>query len=191
MAAGAHLFRVDVLLWSRACALELDGEPAEALALLASVWDQTASLRGLLQYRNLGPDLVRLAQSQGNDGREPRQVADDMQLLADRSAVASVGAAARRARGLATGDCGVLVDAASRYRSTPRRVELAACCEEAAASLQPRRDTEGLEMLKEAAVIHLDLGAVTHLAHVDTRLRAHGIRRRRQGRESRRTDGQP
>ena len=137
-----HLFGLDLLLWARARQVELDGQPDAAWALLDSTWEQTLNLRGLVQWRNLGPDLVRLSVVTGRLDRA-RSVADQIAVVADRSSSTSARAAALRARGLAYGDADLLVQAADAFRQTPRRIDLAAACEEAATALlrqgRPRR----------------------------------------------------
>jgi hypothetical protein len=56
-------------VWARALVLEAHGELAGALAALAGCWDECARLGLTLEYRVLGPDLVRLALATGAAGR--------------------------------------------------------------------------------------------------------------------------
>ena len=58
----------------------------------------------------------------------------------------------------------------ARYRQTPLRPDLAACCEDAAGVLAAagRRD-EAVALLHEAAAIHADIGAAADAARVDAR----------------------
>ncbi len=178
---GRHLFGVDLLLWAEATATESDGDPAGALALLDLAWEQSAGLRGLVSYRNIGPPLVRLARLHGDHAR-CKAVADVMRTIAARTTAPSAIGAAQRAKGLADDDPELLVDAVSTYRASPRRIELAATCEDAgAALLRAGRDAEAAAVLDEAAAIHLECGAIADLARVEALLRSHGIRRRRRG----------
>ena len=177
--AGRHLFGVDLLLWVQATTTESDGDPVGALALLDLAWEQSAGLHALVNYRNIGPPLVRLAQLQGNQAR-CQAVAGLMTTLATRTNAPSAIGAAQRAEGLANDDAALLVDAVSTYRESPRRIELAATCEDAgAALLRAGRDADAAAVLDEAAAVHLECGAVAHLARVEVLLRSHGIRRRR------------
>ena len=176
---GRHLFGVDLLLWAEAAAAEDDGDPAGALALLDLAWEQSAGLRGLVNYRNIGPPLVRLARLHGDQTR-CQAVVDVMSTIAARTTAPSAIGAALRAQGLADDDPELLVDAAARYRASPRRIELAATCEDAGvALLRAGRDTEAAAVLDEAAAVHLECGAIADLARVEALLRSHGIRRRR------------
>lgn len=179
--SGRHLFGVDLLLLAQSRLLEHTGEPATALALLEMAWDQTSKLRGLVQSRDLGPALARLARAHGTPERA-REVAAEMHELAQLSSAVSASAAALRCQGLADDDPDVLLEAVATYRRTPRRVDLAAACEEAAVSLfAAGRDDTAVDLLDEAASVHIDSGADADLGRVDALLRAHGVRRRRRG----------
>jgi DNA-binding CsgD family transcriptional regulator len=179
LANGMHLFGVDILLWANAQALEAGNDALGALQVLSGLWQQTAPLRGLLQYQSIAPDLVRLARQCGEDALA-RDVADETEALASRSSVPSARAAALRCRGLADRNVEHLVGATELFRSTPRRAEFAACCEETAHLLgEAGRVDEAAALLDEAAVIHQDSGALNHLARVDAALRAYGRKRRR------------
>ena len=88
-----------------------------------------------------------------------------MTTLATRTNAPSAIGAAQRAEGLANDDAALLVDAVSTYRESPRRIELAATCEDAgAALLRAGRDADAAAVLDEAAAVHLECGAVAHLA---------------------------
>ena len=179
--AGMHLFGVDVLMWARAAVLEADREHEAALQVLAGLWTRTETLRGLLQYHLIAPDLVRLATRLGDSGLA-NAVADETAVLATRSTVLSASAVAHRCAGLAAQDAEQLMAAVAEYRLTPRRVELAACCEETAGLLiAAGRIDEAIALLNEAAAIHIGSRATAELARVDATLRVHGRRRRRSG----------
>jgi class 3 adenylate cyclase/DNA-binding CsgD family transcriptional regulator len=181
LSEGRHLFGVDVLLWVEATVLEHGGDAAGALALLAAVWEQTATLRGLVQYRNVGPPLARLARAQG-DVDLSRTVADEMRCIAARTDAPSAVAAALRTHGLAHDDAGALVRAVETYRTSPRRLDLAEACEDAALALLRAGDqSTARRLLDEAALIHIECGATAELARIDSIQRGHGIRHRRRG----------
>lgn len=165
-----HLFGVDMLLWARALLLEDHGETDRALALLDPFWDQAANLRGLIQWRHVGPDLVRLCRA-GGDVERAKEVAADMTTIAARSTSPSAAAAARRGRGLADGDPDTLIDAANGMRSTRRVIDTAATCTEAGALLLDHgRSEEGRALLEEATAIYHRVGADGHLTRVDAML---------------------
>jgi DNA-binding CsgD family transcriptional regulator len=166
-ATTGHLFGLDVLLWANAGWLEAQGELDAARDLLTATWQQLEPIRWLTQYRNLAPDLIRLVLSTG-DRQRADAVADDLERAARSNTAASSAAAALRGRGLATGDADLLVRAVDRYRATPRRVEHAATCVEAAeVLLSAGRDAEGEALLEEATTLHLDIGAHHGLARID------------------------
>ncbi|MCZ7528841.1 MAG: AAA family ATPase [Acidimicrobiia bacterium] len=178
-ARGLHSFGLDLLAWAWASVLELEGDARAALHLLTEAWRVTASLRGLLQYQAVAPPLVRLARDDGDEALA-RAVVADVEILADRGQVMSGAAAARRCRGLLESDVEVLAEAVAAYRSTPRRVEFAATCEELATYLLAAGQIdEAVTTLDEAAAVYADCGARAYLARIDATLRAHGRRRRR------------
>jgi len=174
-----HPFGLDLLLLVRTQLLEIDGDVGAATALLGFGWHQTANLRGLIQWRTLGPELVRLAHVTG-DIDLAETVARDVAALAARSSSASGAVAAQRARGLADDDPTELLAALDRSRASPRKVDTAALCEEVAVRLLDAgsRD-EGVELLDEALALHETMGAAGHVARLDARLREAGARRRR------------
>lgn len=181
LAAGGHLFGVDLLLWTQAGLFEAKGEPAAALALLTTLWDQTAAIRFLLQYRNFAPDLARLAVAHGAL-EQALAVAAEVEAGAQRSTSVSATAVALRVRGLVDGDAELLAEAVGLYRGTPRRIELAGACEDTAnALIDLGRRGEAAEYLDESAAIYADAPADRDLARVDALLRACGRARRRAG----------
>jgi ATP/maltotriose-dependent transcriptional regulator MalT len=102
-AAWRHPFGLDLLVWARAKLLEITGEPDRARLALLAVWERTTDLRGLVQWRYLGLDLIRLSVATG-DLDHAHTVATDIEELAGRSSSRSGAAAALRARGLAEAD---------------------------------------------------------------------------------------
>lgn len=178
--SGAHHpFGLDMLLLVRAQLLEAGAQPTVAAELLAAVWAQTATLRGLVQWRTIGPELVRLSRAVGDVARASA-VAGDVEELAGRSRSASGRMAALRARGLADADADLLVAAVEQARPGRRVVDTAAVCEEAALALMmDGRADQAVPLLDEAAVHHEAMGATGHLARVDAHLRSAGARRRR------------
>lgn len=175
----SHPFGLDLLTWVRAQLLERSGAAADASAVLAMVWERTATMRGLVQWRLFAPDLVRLRRTTGDD-RGALAAASDLEALAARSSSVSARATAERARGIVDGDPAPLLAAVAHLRSTPRAVELAAACEEAAAALVAAdRSDDAVVLLDEAAAIHVGMAATAAVNRVDARLRELGVRRRR------------
>ena len=80
---GAH-YRAQWAAWARALVLEAEGKSPEALLTLTSRWDRRADARLALEYRMLGPDLVRLALRAGDRSRA-RTAAAAVTALADDS----------------------------------------------------------------------------------------------------------
>jgi len=178
-AASRHPFGLDLLVWARAKLLEIAGEPDRARLALLAVWERTTDLRGLVQWRYLGPDLIRLSVATG-DLDLAHTVASDIEELAGRSSSRSGAAAALRARGLAEADPDRLAAAADAYRETHNRHEIAAACEDAATHLlDSGRVNEATQLLEEAATIHLQTQATRRLARVEALLRKAGVRRKR------------
>lgn len=178
-AGSVHPFGLELLLFGRARLLEDEDDAAGALTLLGSVWEQTANLRGLIQWRTVGPELARLARAAGA-GDLAASVAADVASLAGRSPSVSGRVAAERATGLAHGDAERLLVAVDLARQLPRATDSAALCEEAAlVLLGAGRGEEAIALLDEAAGHHVAMGARGHLARIDGHLRAAGARRRR------------
>jgi class 3 adenylate cyclase/DNA-binding CsgD family transcriptional regulator len=179
--SGRHLFGVDLLAWAIARHALANGDSHGARGALEAAWTATEHLRGIVQYRLLGPLLCTALVTNGETGGA-QAVADRLQSLADIGGAPSSRAAATRARGLAQADAGALSEAVAQYRESPRRVDLAMACEDAAGGLLAAgREGEAVERLDEAATIYLESGAVHDLARVDAALRAAGARRRRRG----------
>jgi DNA-binding NarL/FixJ family response regulator/predicted transcriptional regulator len=175
-AAGSrHPFGIDLLVSARASLLEITGEPERARMALHTVWQRTTNLRGLIQWRYLGPDLIRLSVAAG-DLDHARTVATDMEQLAGQSSSRSGAAAALRARGLAEQDPDRLVAAAEAYLQTHNLPEIVAACEDATTRLlDSGREEEAAKLLKNAATIHLRTNATHRLARVEALLREAGV----------------
>jgi DNA-binding CsgD family transcriptional regulator/tetratricopeptide (TPR) repeat protein len=176
---GRHLFGVDFLVWVAADILERREDSAGALAMLGEVWDASAAVRGMIGFRLLGPVLARLASETGDAGRASGIVLA-LEELAVGTGTSSVRGAALRARGLVDRAPEPLVEAVDAYRDSPRRLELAMTCEDAADELfRVGRTEDAAAMLDEAAGVYLEAVAVAEVARIDSSLRQKGIRRRR------------
>ncbi len=176
--SGAHLFGVELLVLARARRLEEVGDHDEAATLLTGFWELAGHIALSLQHRDLLPHVVRLAGLQlGDRVAQVLYVADD---AARHTPIQSTIAAATRCRGLATGDTDLLIETVVHLRESPRRVEMAEACEEAAAAcFGSDRSDEAARLVDEAVAIWDELGATNHIARLDAMARAHGVRRRR------------
>jgi DNA-binding CsgD family transcriptional regulator/tetratricopeptide (TPR) repeat protein len=167
--------------WARALILEADGQAADAYAVLAGYWDWCARQGLALEYRVLGPDLIRLALANG-EGERALAAAAAVARLADKNQIPSLTAAALRCRGLANGDAETLAAAAQAYRGGTRPLELAGACEEAGAAYARHGDPERARpLLEQALEIYEQLDAGRDLARAEAVLRAAGVRRGRRG----------
>jgi ATP/maltotriose-dependent transcriptional regulator MalT len=178
-AASRHPFGLDLLVWARARLLEITGEPDRARLALHTVWERTTDLRGLVQWRFLGPDLIRLSVATGDFDRA-RTVAADFEELAGRSSSRSGAAAALRGRGLAEADPDRLAAAAEAYREDaqpPRDRRRLRGRRHPPARL--RTSERSRQLLEEAATIHLQTQATRRLARVEALLRKAGVHRKR------------
>lgn len=187
LARGAHLYGVDLLVLARARRLHDTGAPQDAAQLLAGFWDQAGHLALALQHRELLPAVVRLAGPVLGD--RVVEVVEVAERAARRTPVPSTIAAARRCRGLATGDPGPLVEAIELLRGGPRQLSVAETCEEAAAMLfAAGRTGEAATFVDEAVAIWAEVAATSRIARIDAMARDHGVRRRR-GRATTATHG--
>ena len=167
--------------WARALTLEAGGRHADAFAALAQACDECTAIGVMIEYRVLGPDMVRLALAVG-DTRRARDVSVSVAELAARNDVPSLTGAALRCRGLLDDDADTLQAAVSAYGRSPRRLELALACEDAGAAFARRGLVDRARPLMEQAVeIYERLGAARDLARTEAVLRAAGIRRGRRG----------
>ena len=189
LAVTGPRYRTHWTTWVRALLLEADGQIGQALTALSAAWDHCARGGLALEYPVIGADLVRLALAAGDRGRVAEVVAAVDQVAA-RNAVASLAGAALRCRGLARGDAETLLAAVDAYAASPRPLELALTCEEAAAVLARRGHHEQARgLLEQAAAICERLGAARDLARADAALRSLGVRRRRHGTRRRPASG--
>ena len=174
----------DVVLWARSLVLEARASAADAVALLSTEWDLTASVRYFQSWRGVAPDLVRLALATGDRDRAAAVTADAEEGARRAPDVASARGAALRCRGLLDGDPEALVAACEALRSSPRRPDLMMAAEDAGVVLttdgaRARRRAEGIALLTEARSIADALGARRVLRRVDGRLSSLGAAPRR------------
>ncbi len=179
-------YRTQWALWARALVLEADGNVADAFGTLAGCWDQCVEMGLRLEYRMLGPDLVRLALACGDHARTQEVAAAVAEVANENQEAPSLSGAALHCRGLAEDDPEILQAAVSAYASGSRPLELAQACEDAGAAFARRGDIgQARPLLEQAIEIYDRLDAARDLARAEAVLRAAGIRRGRRGARSR------
>jgi len=166
--------------WRLAAAWALDaevaGEPAEALARLAILLEQSV-VAGQRTRQEMMPHLVRLALSVGDRDTADRAVAM-CQADADADPQADRIAAARCAQALRDGDVDGLLAAAKRYGEHGWPLQQALALEEAAIRLAEEDDPgRARTTFTEALNVYHVLGATWDLRRLEARLRPFGIRR--------------
>lgn len=171
-----HLFGIDILAAVQARQLKARQEIEAACELLAAVWEATAPLRGLIQWRLIGPQLVALCVATGRVA-QTASVVNEIRALAGRSTAVSAAATAMRAEGLANRDAGLLVQAADALFTTPRRIEAADAAEDAVHALLAAggrsNDIERLLDAAEEAYVRAD--AIAALGRVQALRREAGL----------------
>ena len=180
LVAGPVEIGFEWMTWIGALLLEAEGQPAEALSMLAQGWDLGAPVRYLqAASRAMGPDLVRLALV-GGERERARAVTEELERGAERSPTATITGLALRCRGLLDDDPDVLLEAVAVHREGPRPYQLAAACEDAGTALmRAARANEAIASLSEAAAGYERLEAARDLGRVQMALRTLGIRRAR------------
>ena len=178
-------------VWARALVLEARGELAGALAVLAGCWDECARLGLTLEYRVLGPDLVRLALATGAAGRA-HAVAAGVTEMAAHNDVPSLAGASLYCLGLTQNDPAMLSAAAKAYARGHRPLEWALACEEAGTGFARQGQAgQARPLLEQALGIYERLDAARDLARAEAALRDAGIRRGRRGPRGRPQFGWP
>ena len=163
---GHHLFGVDLLLWVSARRALLDGDHREAFGQLWSLWQMTATMRGLTQYRTIAPDVVRTAVTTDHL-HEARSVVAEMEEVAKRAVVASAVAAAERCRAILSEDPVGLCLAVELLETTPWRLDVARASEEAADALAHAGRTHQAQVMATSASLKFDaIGATGSVARL-------------------------
>ena len=177
---GSRLFDYRALL-ARALLLEAEGDTAQAFTTLADRWRICQDAGMAIDYPVVGPDLVRLARAVGVAGLA-EEVTAAVNDVASGNRVPSITGAALRCRGLLDDDAEAMTQAVDAYSKSPRRLETAVTCEEAAGLAARRGDTaDARSLLERANGIFEHLDATRDLVRVDAALRQLGVRRGRRG----------
>ena len=180
LVAGPVEIGFEWMTWVEALLLEQRGEPAQALASLATTWDLIAPVRYLqAASRAMGPDLVRMALVAG-DRQRAASVTEELEHSTERSPTPTTRGLALRCRGLLDEDPDVLLDAVAVHRHGPRPYQLAVACEDAGIALgRVGRADETVQLLNEAATGYERLDAAQDIARLQLALRNLGVRRTR------------
>ncbi|HEV2372024.1 MAG TPA: LuxR C-terminal-related transcriptional regulator, partial [Streptosporangiaceae bacterium] len=165
---------------ARALAAERDGQPRQAVALLAPLLDPKLDMNPHHRMRWLA-DLVRLALALGERGiaeTATRLAADH----ADREALPWRVAVATQCRGLLTADPELLLDAADLFKTACRPLDRGAALENAAVMFGERGSLPEARAAVAAALGEYEkLGAVWDATRADARMRPFGVRRGHRG----------
>ena len=167
----------DLLAWAKALCIETSGDLTQAMEALLIGWN-SADGGHYLVGRPVFPDLVRLAVASG-DGNVAARVTEEAEEGRRRAPeIPSVAGAALRCRGILEDDADLLLAAVEAYRKSPRVVEKAMACEDAARSLARRGKTSDARALFEEALATFEgLGAVHDSSRVLAAMRSAGLRR--------------
>jgi DNA-binding CsgD family transcriptional regulator len=170
-------FGSELVAFAAALLAESRDDPATSYTLLGRVWDHDLERDNRYYHRDLAPTLVRLAMKLG-DGDAARRVADAVEAGAELAPeVPSVQSAAHRCRGLAAQDADRLVEAVRFARRSPRLLDHAGACEDAAdALIMAGRADEARPLLDEAMERYEHIGALAWAARTRAALRRVGVR---------------
>lgn len=176
VAGALQPYEVERCRWARSAYDEWRGEGASS----SDVLSDPAVMRyiGPLEI----PDRIK-GLIAGGAVKAADAMATALEQNADRvGSFQTMRALALRARGLATCDGAVLVQAVSAYRDTPLQLELAQTCEDAGDAAS---GSEAVGLLEEARSRFASIGATRDVRRVDAALRDRGVRRGSRGARSR------
>jgi DNA-binding CsgD family transcriptional regulator len=164
-----------LVLSARGLLLEAQGHLGPAAELFSRAWRQNLQAGVVSELRLLAPDLVRLCLATGRD-QVAASLLPDVEQIAALLQVPSAQGAALRCRGLLTRDPDVLLAAVDAYRHSPRVIELAQACEEAAIHLAGAgRKKVANDLLQEASRIFGSVQAARDLARLRGVARRYGL----------------
>lgn len=182
-------YDLSLMLLTAALLHETREQPDRALALLedARAWIIGSGAR--LHYRWIGPDYVRLAMGADAEQRA-RAVTNEVERIASDLRTPAARGTALRCRGLVERDRDVLREAVTALRASPRHVECALACEEAAtAAADAGERAHARQLFAEAAATFERVGAARDLSRVEAALRKLGVSRGRRGPRDRAREG--
>lgn len=183
-APGRPRADLERLSLARALLLEARGDARGAFSALNGAWDLNAAAGALGEYRELGPELVKLSLALGEHDRA-RSVTETVEAAAARAELATSRRAALRCRGLLENDVSSLLEAAG-LATESRPIERAMAHVEAALGLAGAGErADATAQLHEAVELFEKLGAARRLAHAESELRRLGVRRGARGARAR------
>jgi DNA-binding CsgD family transcriptional regulator len=187
-ASSGSSFGVDTMMWAQSLLFASTSDLPKARTVLENAWQLNVMLGFTSQCVRLGPDLARLAIATQDPGLA-QSVAAVMEDAAALNPVGSWSGAALLCRGLAQDDPEILAQALAAYRSSPRPIERALACLDAASVFARRGAGGATEIVNEALDVIEPLGLKPHIARADSLLRSLGVSRGRRGRRSRPATG--
>ncbi len=166
------------------------GDAARAYDILLRFWRLDAERDNRYYHRSIAPELVHLALAL-EQHEVAREVVGVVEAGADLAPeVPTVCSAALRCRGLVENDVEPMLEAVVLARRTPRLVEHAGACEDAARVLAANaRPDEAKQLLTEALERYEHAGAHAWSARAGAALRELGVRRGARGPRSRASRG--
>ncbi len=189
LAASGPQIGGDWVPWLGGLVAEAEGRDEEALVQLLAARDRFDHVGMATSLLRIAADVVRLAMKLGHQD-EAERMTRTCETLSSVPQPASTRALLLRCRGLVSGDARALLDAVSAYRDSPRKVERAAACEDAARALcQEGRKDDAVKLLTEALNAYECASATVDEARVLALLRGLGVRRGRRGRRDRPASG--
>ena len=158
---------------------EARGDLAGALEVLREAWEQCTEMGLVVDFRVIGPELVRVALICGDRELAQRAVAGLAELAAAND-VRSLDGVVLRCRGLLDDDPALLDAAVDAYAASPRVVERAAAQEDAGAARLRRGDLDrGRALVEQALEVYDARSMKRDVARAEAVLRSAGIRRGR------------
>jgi ATP/maltotriose-dependent transcriptional regulator MalT len=170
------------LFWSHALFYDAVGDTDRAVRVLSPLYASMHRHALLLTVSpGAGPQLVRLARKVGDDAKAQAAAAAAVRMFELNPGVASLAGAAAHAAGVFRDDPEALREAVEQYRTSPRRLAMASAIEDSGVAEHSRGDDgQAVALLEEAHGHYVASGARRDAARVEQRLRALGVRRRRQ-----------
>ena len=125
-----------------ALVLEARGDVRQALSTMSHCWERCTQTGSVLEYRLLGPDLVRISLACDERAMARDVVAAVGELATNNPSLGSMTGVALRCQGLADGDAETLQQAVEAYSRGSRPLELALTCEDAATAFARRGELD-------------------------------------------------